>query len=81
MDWPVCKLQACNLVLIWFAQAEWQKVFRYLMLLIWDEPDVCDDTTLFSQIEVSIDLYIYHYMSVLFKVLCQLSNKQAQKVD
>ena len=29
MDWPVCKLQDCNLVLIWFAQAEFQKVNKH----------------------------------------------------
>ena len=29
MDWPVCKLQVCNLVLIKFAQAEFQKIDNY----------------------------------------------------
>ena len=31
MDWPVCKLQACNLVLVKFAQAEKQKVNKHPM--------------------------------------------------
>ena len=29
MDWPVYKLQVCNLVLIQFAQAEYQKVNKH----------------------------------------------------
>ena len=29
MDWPVCKLQVCTLVLIEFAQAEQQKVNKH----------------------------------------------------
>ena len=32
MDWPVWKLQVCNLVLIWFAQAEQQKENKHLKL-------------------------------------------------
>ena len=29
MDWPVCELRVCNLVLIQFAQAEKQKVNKH----------------------------------------------------
>ena len=29
MDWPVCKLQVCNLTFNKFAQAEEQKVNKY----------------------------------------------------
>ena len=29
MDWPVCKLQVCNLVFNKFAQAEYQKVKKH----------------------------------------------------
>ena len=29
MDWPVCKLQVCNLVFDKFAPEEWQKVNKH----------------------------------------------------
>ena len=29
MDWPVCKLQVCNLILGKYAQAEYQKVNKH----------------------------------------------------